>query len=144
MSTPVGSPEPQHDNLEVYRLRDDLARDYNPANGHERMLVTAIAQTWLRLQLAIETEQRFFASRDMVEVLTTKFKEFQAVTRWVGDCNRAWRHALNMLLQAQRRRQREARQVPSSWPILKKRPFQNEAASYTAPEAEAIVPARRE
>ena len=144
MSKPVGSPEPQPDNLDLYRLRDDLARDHNPANGHERMLVTAIAQTWRRLQLAHETEQRFCASRDMVEVLTTKFKEFQAVTRWVTDCDRAWRHAVNMLQQAQRRRQREARQVPSSWPILKKHPVQAEASSYAAPESEAVVPARRE
>ncbi len=144
MSQPVGSPDSQPENLDLYRLRDDLAQSYCPANGHERMLVTAIAQTWLRLQRAQETEQRFCATRDMVEVLTTKFKEFQAVTRWVTDCDRSWRHAVTMLQQAQRRRQREARQVPSSLPILKKHPVQTESTRYTAPESEAITPARRE
>ena len=144
MSKPVGSPDSQPGNLDLYRLRDDLAQSYNPANGHERMLVTAIAQTWLRYQRAQETEERFCASRDMVEVLTTKFKEFQAVTRWVTDCERAWRHAVNLLQQAQRRRQREARAVPSSWPILKKHPVETEAAPYTAPECAPVVPAHRE
>jgi hypothetical protein len=90
-------------------LRDELTEAHKPADGYERMLVTQIAQTWLRLQRAQDAEERYCATRDMVEVLTTKLAEFKAVTRWVTDCERAWRHAVTMLKAAQRRRERESK-----------------------------------
>ncbi len=37
------------DQLELYSVRDDLAHTHNPANAFERMLITEMAQCWLRL-----------------------------------------------------------------------------------------------
>jgi hypothetical protein len=74
---------------------------------HERMLVTEIADSWLRLQSARRMERRFCAAYDMMEILTNKLKEFHTVTRMVTESERAWRPAIVMLGQAQRRRQRQ-------------------------------------
>lgn len=87
--------------------REDLFAIYSPANAVERMLVTQIDQARQRLDRAHDLEQRYFASRDMLEVLTTKLAEFKAVTRFVSDCDRAWRHAMQALEKAQRQRRRE-------------------------------------
>lgn len=88
-------------------LYDELAELNPPANAAERMLLTQVVESWDRLQRAHELENQYFKDRDMVEVLRTKLEEFKAITRYVTDCERAWRHALVNLEKAQRRRQRE-------------------------------------
>ena len=101
------------DQLEVYQLRDDLAHSYNPANAHERMLVTQIAQAWIRLQRAYDAERRYFEGRDSMEIIATKLDEFKAITRYVTDCERAWRHSTLNLEKSQRRRERESPSYPN-------------------------------
>lgn len=108
MPTAAKTAEPASDPLELYRFRDELAHTHNPANAHERMLVTHIAQAWLRLQLARDTERRYFEGRDMVEIISTKLNEFKAVTRFVADSERSWRQAVISLEQCQRRRKHES------------------------------------
>jgi hypothetical protein len=95
-------------------LRDELAQVTPPANALEQMLLTQVAQSWERLQRAYELEDRYFKGRDMTEIVRTKLEEFKALTRYVTDCERAWRHALLNLEKAQRRRPRETKAVPAS------------------------------
>lgn len=92
----------------VSKLSDELFATYSPANAHERMLVTQIVQSRQRLQRAYELEERYFSGRDMTEVLASKLAEFKAVTRFVTDSERAWRHAVDSLERAQRQRRRES------------------------------------
>jgi hypothetical protein len=93
--------------LETYRLRDELAQSFAPANAQERLLTTQIAQAWLRLQQAYETERRYLEKNDPLEALRSDFERYKFVTRLVTDCERAWRHAVAMLERTQRRRLRE-------------------------------------
>jgi hypothetical protein len=51
----------------IYTTRDDIARSFNPVTQHERMLVTAVAQAWERLQRAYELERRTFEPADPTE-----------------------------------------------------------------------------
>jgi hypothetical protein len=104
MSTAASQADSTPDRLDLYRLRDDLSRSYNPANAHERMLVTAIAQAWQRLQRAYDAEERFFAKRDMLEIIGSNVDEFKTITRYVSECERARRHAVAELERTQRRR----------------------------------------
>jgi hypothetical protein len=92
--------------LDLYQLRDDLAKTYRPVNAHERMLVTEIAYAWLRLERAHELEKRYFETHDMLDIIRTKLAEFKALTRYVTDCERAWRHATVNLQRSQRQRMR--------------------------------------
>jgi hypothetical protein len=100
----VKTAESAPDQLEFYRVRDDLAHTHNPANAYELMLVTQMAQAWLRLQRAYDTEKLYFESHDIMETIATKLNEFKTVTRFVTDCDRAWRHAKQNLETCQRRR----------------------------------------
>src|SRR3974377_504960 len=93
-------------------LRDEIAQTHPPANAVERMLLTQVAQSWERLQRAYELERQYFKGRDVAEIIRTKLDEFKAVTRYVTDCERAWRHALLNLEKVQRRRQRETAKAP--------------------------------
>jgi hypothetical protein len=104
MSTATSQADSAPDRIDLYRLRDDLARSYNPANAHERMLVLAIAQAWQRLRRAYDAEERFFASRDILMAIGSNQDEFKAITRYVSDCERARRHAVAELERTQRRR----------------------------------------
>ena len=106
MSTASTTAESAPEQLDLYRLRDDLAHSYSPANAQERMFVTEIAQAWLRLERARHLERRYFEGRDVFEIIRTKLDEFKAVTRYVTDCERAWRHAVVMLQKSQRQRRR--------------------------------------
>jgi predicted metal-dependent HD superfamily phosphohydrolase len=99
---------------EVYRVRDELAQSYNPANALERMLVSQMAQSWLRLQRAQAAEARYFETRDVIEAITGDFERYKAITRYVADCERAWRHAMLQLEKVQRRRQQTDRSSPNA------------------------------
>ena len=100
-------------------LRDEIAQTHPPANAVERMLLTQVAQSWERLQRAYELERQYFKGRDVAEIIRTKLDEFKAVTRYVTDSERAWRHALLNLEKAQRRRQRETQKTAAA-PVPKR------------------------
>lgn len=124
-------------------LRDEIAQTLPPANAVERMLLAQVAQSWERLQRAYELERQYFKGRDVAEIIRTKLDEFKAVTRYVTDSERAWRHALLNLEKTQRRRQRETkastpqhlRNAPAPAPALAPRPP-------VPPVAEILHPAR--
>ena len=69
MSTAITTAEAAPAGLDLYRLRDELAQSYNPANALERMLVTQMAQSWLRLQRAQEAEEGYFKAHDVLEAI---------------------------------------------------------------------------
>ena len=92
--------------LDFYRVRDDIARHYNPANAFELMMVTQITQAWLCLQRAYETQRRYFEANDVLEAIATQLDQYKAVTREVTNCERAWRHAILHLEKTQRERRR--------------------------------------
>lgn len=93
--------------LDVAAVRADLARSYNPSGALELMLITQMAQTWIRLQDAYDVDRRYRADRDMLAVITTKPSEFRAVQGYVRDCERAWNHAKANLEKEQRKRLKE-------------------------------------
>src|SRR6266498_1775649 len=73
---------------------NDFSSVYKPANAVEQMMVDQIGMMWQRLQFAASAEQRYFATRDILEILEKKPQEYKAITRLVSDCERAWRHAI--------------------------------------------------
>src|ERR1017187_5199846 len=114
MSAATKTAEGALDRAEVYRVRDDLAQSYNPANALERMLITQMAQSWLRLQRAYEAEERYLRAHDVLEAIANEFEKYKAITRQVTDCERAWRHAMLHLEKTQRRRQRTDLSSPNA------------------------------
>ncbi len=88
----------------VYTLRDDLARAHSPANAHERMLITAIAQAWIRLQAAYDLERRLFEKTDPLELLSNDLERFKVIARHISECERIWRRAVEELERAKRKR----------------------------------------
>ena len=124
MSTATTTAEAAPAGLELYRLRDELAQSYNPANAIERMLVTQMAQSWLRLQRAQEAEERYFKAHDVLEAIANDYDRYKAITRLVADCERAWRHAMVHLEKAQRRRQ----QTGGFSPNARRRPLPEQIA----------------
>lgn len=114
MSSAVKSTDNAAAELAVYRLRDDLVRVHKPANEYEMMLVTQMAQCWLRLQRAHAAEERYFRDRDILEVIHTKPAEFKLITRYLTESERAWRHAKESLEACQRRRRRETLSSPNA------------------------------
>ena len=114
MSTAITTAEAAPAGLDLYRLRDELAQSYNPANALERMLVTQMAQSWLRLQRAQEAEERYFKAHDVLEAIANDYDRYKAITRLVADCERAWRHAMVHLEKAQRRRQQTGGFAPNA------------------------------
>lgn len=106
MSVAAKTREPARDSVDLYRVRDELAQAYNPDNAFERMLLSQMAQSWLRLQRAQEAEHRYFQAHDVLDAISTDFKTYQAVTRLVAECDRAWRRAKWHLEKAQGRRRR--------------------------------------
>ena len=114
MTASAKSVEQSRDQLDPQRVQDNLTRTLEPANGYESMLVTLMAQAWIRLQRANDLEQRYFNEHDMLEVITTNLKEFNAITRYVRDSERAWRQASAALQKAQRQRKRDEQEQPEA------------------------------
>jgi hypothetical protein len=85
-------------------LRDDLARSYGPANAHERMLVTNTAECWLRLARARDAERRFFEGCDLLAILDSDLPKYKILTKYVNDCEHAWRALVRELERTQKRR----------------------------------------
>lgn len=86
----------------VYISRDDLAQSFNPANGHERMLVTAAAQAWQRLQRAYDMERRLLETTDLLDLFKSDPDAFKSMARHIAECERIWRRALEALERVQR------------------------------------------
>jgi hypothetical protein len=118
--------------MRSFRVRDDLAQSYNPVNALECMLITQMAQSWLRLQRACAAEERYFKTHDVLEAIAGEFEQYKAVTRQVTDCERAWRHAMLHLEKTQRRRQQSDRSSPNA----RRRPLPERV-----PETSAATPA---
>ena len=129
MSTATQTAEATPERVELYRLRDELAHTYNPANALERMLVTQMAQSWIRLQRAQEAEAKYFRERDVFDAITNDFNRYKAITRYVTECERAWRHAMLHLEKVQRRRQR----TDLSSPYARRRPAPEPALAVAVP-----------
>lgn len=126
MSVATTIREPASDPLDLYRVRDDLAQQYSPPNAFERMLLSQVAQSWIRLQRAQDAECRYFQSHDVLDAITTDFKRYQSITRLVSQCDRAWNRAKWQLEKAQSTRKRG----DTSSPNARRRPV--ELASATA------------
>jgi len=101
---------------------NDFSSVYKPANAVEQMMVDQIGMMWQRLQFAASAEQRYFATRDILEVLAKKPQEYKAITRLVSDCERAWRHAIVHLERMQRQRLHPRPAKPAASPNPKPAP----------------------
>jgi hypothetical protein len=132
MSTAITTAEASPAGLDLYRVRDELAQSYNPANALERMLVTQMAQSWLRLQRAQEAEQRYFKSHDVLDAIANDYDRYKAITRLAADCERAWRHAMVHLERAQRLRQ----QTGGFSPNARRRPVAQDCNAPVKPAVE--------
>ncbi len=104
MNAPVKVNPEQRPVDPVYALRDDLARTHAPANAFERMLLSAAAQAWTRLQQARDLERRITEKIDPLEMFAAQRDALKAVASHVVCCERAWRQALNQLEKTQRTR----------------------------------------
>jgi hypothetical protein len=93
---------PEHSVDPVYTTRDDLASSFNPANAHERMLVTAAAQAWQRLQRAYDLERRLLETTDLLDLFTSNPEGFKSIARHIAECERIWRRALEALERVKR------------------------------------------
>ncbi len=125
MSVAAQSPDPTPETVDLYRVRDDLAHKYNPANAFERMLLSQLAQCWLRLQRAQDAERRYFQAHDVLDAITTDFKRYQAITRLVASCDHAWHRAKNDLEKAQSGRWR----ADTSTPNARRKPIEPDSVS---------------
>ena len=112
----------------IYTTRDDLARSFNPVTPHERMLVTAIAQAWERLQRAYDLERRAFEQTDPLELINNDLDKFKAITRFITDSERIYRRAVEELRRTQRTRQSAAGQPSRRRPAAQIIPLHTHAA----------------
>ena len=87
-----------------YRLRDDLVRTHLPADQNEQLLVTQIARTWLRHQQALDLESEIFAKSGASDLFLNHLDRFKAITRYVAETERMYRHAVDELRRTQRTR----------------------------------------
>jgi hypothetical protein len=131
---------------DLYLLRDDLARSYGPANAHERMIVTNIAECWLRLARARDAERRFFEGRDLLAILDSDLAKYKIITKYVTECERAWRASIRELERTQKRRFEAAglggrARRRTTLPAY---PADNWDVAPAPPLADTIAPPRRE
>ncbi len=127
MNAPVKiNPEPKPLDP-FYTLRDDLARTHPPANGYERILLTAAAQAWQRLQHAQDLERRVSERTGPLELFSAQREAFHTLTHHVMSCERAWRQALGQLERAQRTRAGLAFRSPHPLPRPRSSELRNKA-----------------
>jgi hypothetical protein len=104
MTNAMTSAESRPENIDFYYLRDDLARSYCPANSHERMILTNTAECWLRLTRARDAERRFFEGRDLLAILESDMAKYKVLTKYVNECERAWRASIREMERTLKRR----------------------------------------
>lgn len=113
------------------QLRDDIAEHFRPATAYERSLVSNYALASVRYREALLHEHRAFHTEDPIIVLLKHPEAFKALTRYVADCERACRRALEELRRAIRERAKSAPSQTAAKP----------AARPSAPPAELAMAA---
>jgi hypothetical protein len=128
----AAAPTPQVD--PVYTLRDDLAHAHQPVNAHERMLITAIAQAWQRLQRAYDMERRVHEKTDPLDLFNNDLDRFKALARHIAECERIWRRAVEELERAKRRRPEGTSSVRRAFRVAPRPPLRTETTRPDLPE----------
>jgi hypothetical protein len=110
------------------------------------MLVTNTAECWLRLARARDAERRFFDGRDLLAILDAELQKYKIITKYVTDCERAWRASVRELERTQKRRFEAAGcggrgRRRTTFPAY---PADNWDLTPAPPLAETIAPPRRE
>jgi hypothetical protein len=108
----IPSVDPTPEDLDLYRLRDDLARHYKPCGSFETTLVGSAALALMRVRQAREIERAYRASHDMLDVFRTNPKEFQAVTRFLTRAEHALHFAIQTLERVQKLRKQGLPDLP--------------------------------
>lgn len=105
----AAAPDPTQAHADpVYLHRDTFMREYQPASEREKMMVNHIAQCWLRLQRGLDAETRMLQETDLLELIKTASEPFTRLSRYITECERAWRQALAELRRLQRHRLSQA------------------------------------
>jgi Flp pilus assembly protein TadD len=86
----------------TYATRDDIARSHQPGDALERMLVTAAAQAWGRLQVASAVHAKISETTAPSELFLNNLAGFKILAGYVADAERSWHQALNQLHKSQR------------------------------------------
>lgn len=123
-------------------LRRELARDLEPANEREAMLVEEIAQNWWRLERARRVEAAVIRKYGELECIVDPEarKAFQTVTRYLNTIQRTWSRAmkdLEILQDKRRNEQPESRRrihvaVPTKLSAVRRR-FIAQSAPFRRP-----------
>ena len=92
----------------VAGLSDGIAEHFKPSSAYERILVRNYAAATERYDQALDVERRAFAKTDPLEMLEKFPERFKALTRYVAECERAARRALEELRRAIRQRPKTA------------------------------------
>ena len=108
----AGPPQPGS----VNRFQDDVLDHFKPVSTYERMLARHYATVLARYQQALDAEDRAFTKSDPLEMLEKHPQQFKMLTRYVADCERACRRALDDLRRLIRQRPKPAAAAPASKP----------------------------
>ena len=111
-------------------LRDEIAAHFVPANAYERVLANNYASAIARCDTAYQMEKNAFAKTNPLEMLEKFPERFKALTRYVADCERGVRRAVEELRRAIRERKKAAAQPAATHPV-----------AHPAPRPQAPVPA---
>ena len=98
-------------------LRDEIAAHFVPANAYERVLANNYASAIARCDTAYQMEKDAFAKTNPLEMLEKFPERFKALTRYVADCERGVRRAVEELRRAIRERKKAQTQPPASHPV---------------------------
>lgn len=129
MSNSAAQPARRPDAASVDILRDEIAAHFVPANAYERVLAANYAAAIARCDTAYQLEKDAFAKMNPLEMLEKHPERFKMVTRYVTDCERGVRRAVEELRRAIRERKKASPQPAASRP-----------ATYPAPQPMAPSP----
>lgn len=90
----------------VYLLRDVIAGHFTPMTPYERKLVTRYAVTMDRYEMALDMERRAFSRTGPLEMMENEPEKFKMISRYVAECERANRRALEELRRIIRERKK--------------------------------------
>lgn len=107
MSDQAVHPVPELEPVDpVYLLRDQLAGHFVPMTPYERRLLTRYAVTMERYDGALAMERRAFDKTDPLEMLEKAPERFKTISRYVAECERTNRRALEELRRIIRERKK--------------------------------------
>ena len=124
-------------------LRDEIAAHFVPANAYERVLANNYASAIARCDTAYQMETDAFARMNPLEMLEKFPERFKALTRYVADCERGVRRAVEELRRAIRERKKAAAQPAANRPVAHPAP-RPQAPKPAEPSAVAQQSVRRE